>query len=92
METLPGADHRICVQGTGGAARQAARMMAVALLAGLLLGAGPLRQWTEALPDGAIVRPVQQAALAWERTAAACGLTRPYAALRSWVHGMDAPL
>ncbi len=87
---VPGADHRVQALGTGGAARQALRLLLVGLLVGVLLGAAPLRQWTESLPDVPGAAQLHDAAVAWEAQMDRFGLTRPYAAARAWLRGLEA--
>ena len=79
MDALTGADHRVVPLGTGGAARHTLRLLAVGLLVGVLLGAVPLRQWTEGLDGGTALN---RAAAWWETVAGQAGLNRPYQALR----------
>jgi len=89
---IPGADHRIEAIGAGGAARQALRILAVGLLVGVSLGATPLRQWTESLPDVPGATALHDAAVAWERAMDGLRLTRPYAVVREALRGLeDAP-
>jgi len=86
---IPGADHRIEAIGAGGAARQALRILAVGLLVGVLLGATPLRQWTESLPDVPGATALHDAAVAWERAMDRLRLTRPYAGVREALRGLE---
>lgn len=80
MHALTGADHRVIPIGTGGAARQTLRLLGAGLLAGLLFGAVPLRQWT----DGWEGRTAAiRAATWWEEVAGQAGLNRPYLVLRA---------
>lgn len=91
-ERIAGADQRIAgaATGVGGAARLASRVLAVGLVVGLLLGAAPLRQWTEGLPDAPWATALHDGAVWWEGVTGRAGLNWPYAATRAWLRGLEA--
>jgi len=76
----------------GGSSRQ---VLAIGLIGAVVLAmfaSRDLVSWLDRVGDGPMLRPVQQAAAAWDRAVDRLGLTRPHEALRDAVRRLlDAP-
>ena len=69
----------------GGSSRQ---VLAIGLIGAVVLAmfaSRDLVSWLDRVGDGPMLRPVQQAAAAWDRAMDRLGLTRPHEALRDAV-------